>query len=430
MRIRLNRTSVFSLLAVFISAPTFALTMEEAFRAALEKNELVKQSAEQVVQADERIAQVRGGLFPEISLNALHLIQPLVNEQFREFSPPNQTTANLSVKQPIFRGLREFAGLRQQGDLLVAQEAIRRVTIQRLYQDVAANYMNVLTLEADSINLKEQLDISEKRVGELRTRARRGESSQTELLSTLSSHAATQAEIRLLKGQLQVARDILQSLTGLPRDSKLVDPKLIPDGKKVVVDSLSEYLAQIEQRPDVQAAVAQREATGEGRAIARGVHFPVIDAVGNYYLRRPGFLKDLKWDISLQFSLPLFAGGATLAEVREAASRDKEAELELARIRRVAGDEIRTLHETVQARIEHLSILREAAEIEQKNVTVSQNDFRRGLIRNIDVQLALGAYRATRRSLDQAHFAAQMDLLKLEVAAGLKPQGLNSGNTQ
>jgi outer membrane protein len=411
------------------AAPSAAVSLNDAFLAALEKNETVRQTGEQVVQADERIARLKGGLFPELSLNASRLFQPAPNDLFREFSPPQQSTVNLTVTQPIFRGLREFAGLRQQKRLMQAQEFVQKQATQRLFQEVASNYLNVLTLEQDLRNLQEQIDIYERRVEEIRARTRRGESSTSELLSTQATRNSLLAETRLVKGQLHSARETFFSLTGKDRAASLKDPELIPGAstgksevKKVVVDKVEEYLSRIEMRPDVQSAVAQRDAADEGIAISRGAHLPVIDAVGNYYLERPGFLRDLDWDFTVRFSLPLFSGGATQAQVRESASRYREAELELARVRRLSEEEIRTLHEALQARLEHLSLLRESVELAEKNVSISQSEYRRGLVRSIDVQAALAEYRMIRRSLDQARFAAQMDLLRLDVAAGLRPE--------
>src|SRR5690349_21219691 len=92
-----------------------ALTLDEAFSAALAKSESAQQGTERINQADDRIDRIRGSLFPEFSFNTNHLIQPAPEDPIaRQFSPSNQTTANLTLTQPIFRGLREFAGMRQQ----------------------------------------------------------------------------------------------------------------------------------------------------------------------------------------------------------------------------------------------------------------------------------------------------------------------------
>lgn len=397
-----------------------AIPMEQAFRAALERNETVRQSRERVVQAEERVAQVKGGIFPDLSFHATYVLQPTPRDPIAaEFSPPRQTTAQLSVVQPIFRGLREFAGLRQQKELVSAQEELQNQSVQRLYQEVAASYLRVLSLEQDVKNLEEQVGIYGRQVTELRRRTRRGESGVSELLATQATQKTIDAELRLARGQLEAAREELHSLTGLSRNADLTDPDLL---RRARGTSLESYLSRIESRPDLRAAIDQSEAAQEGISIAQGAHLPTVDVAGNYYLKRPGFLEDTKWDVAFRLTLPIFAGGSIQSEVREAASLDREAELELARLRRVADAEIRAYYKTFQSRLDHLKLLEESVRIAERNVSVSQREFRRGLVRNIDVQSALAEYRNARRALDQARFEAQLDYLKLEIAAGFLPE--------
>lgn len=397
-----------------------AVPMDQAFHSALEQSESVRQSQERVVQAQERVSQVKGGLFPDVSFNATYVLQPTPSDPIAaEFSPPRQTTAQFSLVQPVFRGLREFAGLRQQKELASAEEARRQQSLQRLYQDVASSYLNVLALEQDVKNLEEQVTIYASQVTELRRRTRRGESGTSELLATEATQKTIAAELRLVRGQLEGARENFHSLTGLSREAELRDPKLVGEGKNTKLES---YLGRIESRPDLRAALDQSEAAQEAIWVARGAHLPTIDVAGNYYLKRPGFLEDTKWDVAFRLTLPLFAGGTIQSEVREAASLDREAELELARLRRVAEAEIRAYYKTFRARVDHLALLKESVRIAERNVTVSQREFRRGLVRNIDVQSALAEYRNARRALDRSRFAAQLDFLNLEISAGFTPE--------
>lgn len=402
------------------------MSLDEAVQASLQRNELVRQGDEQVLQARERVGQSKGAILPSLSLNAAHLIQPEPDDPIaREFSPGQQTTAFLNLSQPVFRGFREFAGLRQQKRLLESQEAQRKQAALRVYQEVATAYLNVLTLEQDLRNLEEQAEIYDQRVSELRSRTRRGESSSSEYLSSQSTQGAVLAELRLVRGQVRIARETLASLTGQGRDARLADPAL---AQARGVQALPRYLESMDRRSDIESAQAQALAADESVSFARGAHWPTVDAVANYYLVRPGFLKENKWDVEIRFSLPIFSGGVTQSRVREAASARSAIELELARLRRLADQEIRSLHESLSARLEQVTHLRRSAELANQNVSVSQGDYRRGLVRNIDVQLALSEYRSVKRSLDQARFGAQLDLIRLELASGIRaPQNPQEG---
>jgi outer membrane protein len=405
--------------ALSASAVT-ATSLDDAFKSALTKSETLRQSDERYYQSDERVGQGWGGVLPNLSFQLTHQIQAQPeSEVAQQFSPQNQTTANFQVSQPLFKGLREFYGLSQLDSLRSAQESLKQSTRLRLFQDVSSNYLTILSLEQDAKNLREQSELYDKRVGELEARAKRGESNQSEVLSAQSTHSSLMAEIRLQEGQLEVARENFHFLTGLPRDSSLTDPAMI--AKLGGPQNLEKYIQRVEDRPDVKEAVHNYEAAREAVSVAWGAHWPEIDAVGNYYLTRPGFLQDVKWDVGLRLKVPLFEGGATHSKVREAISKRKEAELELEKTRRAALAEIRSLHQRLAARLDHMTRLKRSAELSRKNSQVVQRDYRRGLTRSIDVQLALTEFRVAQRSFDQARFTAQMDYLQLQAAAAMVP---------
>lgn len=374
-------------LLLLASAPAFAVTLDEAYTAALNRLEILRQSKERVVQAEERVRQARGGILPNVALNASHMIQPKLNDPLiASFFPERQTTISLGLTQPLFRGLREFAGLRMQKDLAAAQEENYRQATLNLYVDVATNVLSILSFERDLVNLREQADLYGKRVGELRN-----------------------------------ARETFTYLTGLPRDAGLTDPALL-GAKKAALKRPEDWFGDVEKRPDLKEAKLRLQAAEEDVSFAKGAHWPSLDLLGNYYFQRPeGVMEDLHWDVTFRLTFPLFEGGATQSKVREAASRRLEAELQLASQRRVAEQEIRSYFESAEARLDQIEALENAADLADRNSQVMQRDYRRGLARNIDVQQALTELRVARRALDQARFSAQLDYLRLRLAAARPP---------
>lgn len=401
---------------VLSSKPATAATLQEAFQSALQKNETVGLNNQRVIQAQERVSQVKGGLFPQLALNATHLMQPRPSDPVaREFFPDKQTTINLSANQVLFRGLREFAGLRQQKDLVSSQEEIRNLALVQLYEEVAVAYLSVLTLERDLKNLDVQVKLYEERVGELQTRARRGESNANEVLAAQSTEAALRAEAQLSRGQLTMAREKFAFITGLSAQEVLNDPNLAGSAK---VAPLAEYLKRVEERHDIKAAREQFSAMEEEVSIAKGAHWPSLDLTGNYYFKRPeGFTEDLNWDLQFRLTLPLFEGGSTQSKVREAASKRMGADLNLTRLRRQANQEITSYYDIFQTRQKQVEALKKSTALAEKNYQVMQRDYRRGLARNIDVQAALTDFRTATRTLDQAMFAVQLDLIRLQIAS-------------
>lgn len=397
-----------------------AITLDDALRSAIQKNESAGQSEEQLKQARERVSQATGAILPSLFFNANHQIQAKPKDPLAQaFSPEKQTTANFTLTQPIFRGFREFAGRAQRKDLLAAEEQRRVNTIVALYENVAASYLEVLATEQDLRNLNQQLALYKDRVKELQARIRRGESRSTEALTAQSTEAALEAEFRLVEAKLKTARENFSLLTALPADSALTELKA-----NSRLRPLAEYLGRVEERPDLKEAKKRVEASEEEVTVFRGAHWPTVDAVGNYYLKRPAAFRDIDWDVQFRLSLPIFEGGTRVSETREASSRLRESELNLSLRRREAEAGIRSLHHSLETREEQLTALKRASELAEKNYDVLLKESRRGLSRSLDVQIALTDFRASRRNYDQARYAHQLDLLRLENAAAFFPTAM------
>lgn len=411
---------MFFLLALFITPAVHAVNLDQAVQSSLQKNEVVGQSRAQLNQAEELYKQVRGSILPTLSLNGSYLIQPEVSDPIAaEFFPDRQTTANFTLTQPLFRGLREFAGMRRQNRLLLAQKQVHLSDLMSLYQRVAESYMNVLALEQDLRNIEAQRKIYQSRVNDLKARGRRGESSANEAYQAESTMAALDADFHIQNGLLRTARENFAFLTGLPAGVKLDD---IPEGDVFTLKPLEEYIGKIEDRPDVKGLMERSEASEEDVRIAKGAHWPTADVTGNYYLIRPeGFTEDLKWDVMFKVSIPLYEGGVTQSQVRQAASKRAETQLALSEVRRKAESEVKSLHDSLKVRNDQIKYLKLSSDLAEKNYKFLLNNSRRGLSRSTDVQLGLTEYRVAKRAYDAARYQAQMERIRLDLATAQIP---------
>lgn len=414
------------LLCHFFAASSWALSLDEALQSALQKNGMVAIGREQVLQAEEHVTQSKSAIYPSLSLNSTYLLQPEATDPaLRTLFPAEQTITNFSLNQPLFRGFREFAAMRQRKQLLSAQKKDRLTAMVKLYEEVATSFLDVLTLEQDLKNLNEQRGIYARRVKDLQARTRRGESSSTEGLTAQSTAAALDAEIQLNQARLKTARENFAFLTALPVNTALTDHE--PADKKAAGSllPLNQYLERIEERPDVQSAKARSQASEEDVSIARGGHWPSADATANYYLQRPGsYPSQQNWDLQLRLTLPIFEGGLRQSQVREALSLRRESEIRLQELRRQLTAEIRSRYESFKMRDDQLRALKLSSDLAEKNYQVLLRESRRGLSRSIDVQLALTEYRSSRRTYDQVRYSSRLDRIRLETAAAIFPQSL------
>lgn len=409
---------------LFFAFPSWSIDLDQAVQSTLQKNESVGQSQLQLQQVSEQQNQAKSLIYPSVKLNGTYFVQPPVNDPVaKDFFPEKQSTVNLNLTQPLFRGFRELATVRRQKNLYSAQEQIHFKNRIQLYQEVAQSYMQVLALSQDLRNVEAQKTIYQGRIKDLQARTRRGESSSTETLTAQSTAAALDAEFQILNANLRMARENFSYLTGLGLDVELSD---IEDAQQIVqLKTLEDYLGRIDERPDIKTAKEQLQASEEDISIAKGGHWPTADLVGNYYLVRPdGYLKDSKWDAQLQVSIPIFEGGLRQSQVREAAMKRGASELEVHRLRRQSTAEIKSLYESVRLRVDQLKALERSSDLAEKNYQVLLRDSKKGLSRSIDVQLGLTEYRVAKRAYDQARYQAKLERIRLDLAAAILPEVL------
>jgi outer membrane protein len=402
-----------ALVAISLFAPAAsALTLDDYFAAAMARSEVVATQAELIRQAEERYRQAESARLPTVSgVGAYGWQDPVPAGQQTTSSTPNrQRLAKVMATQPLFRGFREFAALRQTQALIGAQTFDYRHARVQLFQDVSENFYTVLTLA-------EQIEQNRKRERELNERVRIGRSRIGEVLSVQSAISTLRAQTEQLRGQLHAAREVFAFLSGLDAATALRDTEALPS----VLEPLDEYLARLALRPDVQAAEARTTAALENVEVARGARLPSLDLTTNRYLERTGSLQDSSWDVQIALNIPLYSGGLYQSRVREAESLRTQAELGVSRARRLAEQEIRSVYQSVDFDRAQLEALTTATETARKNYETQQRDYRLGLVTNLDVLQALTAYQENLRALDRARFAAKLDYLRLQAAAARRP---------
>lgn len=407
------------LFVFFVSLSAHAsFTLEDCYQAALKRSETVAFQDAEIDQAEERYSQAKGSFLPRLDGIATYQRLPKPNGQETAFTRSERPEVRINATQAVFRGFREFAGIRKTRLDVVAQENRRQAAANTLYRDVAENFYTVLSLEQDLRNLETELSLSRKRVDELQERRRIGRSRRSEVLSFESTVATLESQATQVSAQIAAAREAFAFLTGFERTASLADTEPM----NVKLDGLDKYLERLDDRPDIQALIKDRDSADESISIARGQHLPSIDLGANYYLKRVGVLETQKWDFLATLTVPIFAGGAVQSQVRQAASQLRQSELDLSLSRKRAEQEVRSFHYYVQNDKTQLESLKRAAELAERNYDEQSKEYRLGLVTNLDVLQALNASQDTRRAYDRVRYQLKLDVARLETAVALRPR--------
>ena len=398
---------------------TEALTLDEYFAAALKRSEVVATQGELIRQAEEHYTQAHSALRPTVNGVASYTRQDPVpaGDLGNSTSPNRQSLAKLTVTQPLFRGFREFAALRQTQALLGAQNEDYRGARTQLFKDVAQNFYTVLSIEQDLKNLDEEISQNVDREKELNWRVRIGRSRIGEVLSVQSAISTLRAQVEQLQGQFSAAREAFAFLSGLAPTTPLRDTEDLP----LHLEPLDAYLARLEMRPDVKASRQRLSAAQENTTMARGAHLPSLDLNANRYLERTGNLRDSAWDVGIALTVPIYAGGLLQSKVSEAVSQRTQAELSASQVSRQAEQEIRSAYQSLVFDGSQLDAVEKATAAARKNYEAQRRDYRLGLVTNLDVLQALTAFQQNQQALDRARYTAKLDYLRLEAAADRRP---------
>ena len=394
-----------------------AINLHDAYIAALKRSEIIASQDRQVQIAEERYSQARGNILPSLSFNASYTLQDRPTDPLATaFFPREQTEAKLTARQPLFRGLREFAALNQSHHLMDAEGFAKENAARLLYNDVAKSYHAVLAAEENLHNISDQLKLYDERIEELSKRVRSGTSSETDLLALQSSRASVQSQYENAKANVSSAREVFAFFTAYSSTVQLTPISVSQTAPKAI----EEYLKGIEKRPDILDLVERSEAADSQVTVAKGAHAPTIDLFGNYYFKRQSDVyKGIDWDVQAALSFPIFSGGTTVAQVSEAVLQREKAELELARQRRQTIQQIRILHSDYVSGLESIAALEKSLQLAEKNYQLLNRDFHRGLARNLDVLQALISAHEIRRELLKARFIARDKWVELHIASGL-----------
>ena len=405
-------------------AETAGFTLEDTFNAAVHKTESVPIQQSLTQQAEERYNQVNGSILPSVNLTATYLRQQVPASAASSGSisnsfAPDQKNVTLGLTQPLFRGFREFAGLRQAKYLLTSQENSAQSAKLTVFTNVAQAFYGVLAAEQDIRTLKSELDVLSKRVSELQIRVKIGRSRYGELLTAQSEVATILAQVDAARATLDQALETFTFVTGLPADTSLVDHR---DNLPSSLPAMETFVSQLDQRPDLKAQQDLLKSSEENVNIAKGAHLPSLNLIADYYPVRAGFLQDVKWDVGLNLAFPIYQGGVIQSQVRQAAEIREQTDLQLSLARRSDQTQIETFYKATASGIQQVQYLQDAVAILDKTYNVDKRDYEHGLVQNLDVLTALSSLYDSQRNLDRTKYQVKFSYASLLAAVGKIPQ--------
>ncbi len=399
-------------------------TLEDAYRAALSTNEYVKIAEEGVSQSGNVVDQAWSYLYPRLTARGAYTrfneTLPPEGDDFL-FQPLEQFQAALVLTQPLYTGGRTLAALRTAKKMQEASRDSLSVTKQDILFRVSEAYFGVLKAQKSveiSLNSLKRME-NHKLVTEREAATRKSKANASALLR--ANTLVSQARINLVRAQdgLKIAREKLGLLTGIPTDAIIAEPPPLDQP----VENLEGLKASaLQNRDDYSGSKANVSIAAENVTIVQGGHYPQLyaEAGMQYQDSRPALITDASgYYGGLRLQIPIFEGGLMKAEVSEARSKARQAELASDFLRKSIESDVHEAYvdfQTVTAVLETAKLQMEYA---KGNFDAVEGLFSEGLLASLSLIDAEQALTAAEREVMNTTYDRQVAILRLQKSIGI-----------
>jgi len=405
------------LLAVAAVNAQETLSLDDALRLALQNNGLARAALAETDAADARLTAARANLYPSIDLSS---------STTRTRIEGGGATADTTQRQNGFglewllldNGQRELR-IRQSSRTAEATRQNTRDTLRRVLFQTARAYYEVL-------RRKELLQVANTAVRRAETllevakaQAEVGAAPQKDVLQAEADLANARVQQIQARNALRLAETDLKRLIGWEAQKPLPD-LTAPDAPPTPDPALSvEQLWQRArlQRPDLRDAELRLQISRLGLDAAR------LNSLLRLQISARGFREyepnsRTQGSISIVASYPLFDGGLTRANLREAEASLQSAQFRLQQAERDAYAEVESALLSIREASERLEASRVAVAAAQRNFDAAQESLREGVGTIVEVLTAQLALITAETNLVQATYDAAVAELQLRLATG------------
>jgi outer membrane protein len=424
------------LLGLALTAPTVSANeLMRVYDLAVQNDPEIAAAAHQRDAGLQSLPVARAALLPKISANYGYSKQKeegtegfggLPEQPFSRDGTNDATTVTLN--QAVF----DWAAIqtwRQAGDQAALAELGYRSAQQGLVLRLADAYFGVLSAsdklrstEAENKAVGRQLEQAKKRFEV-------GLSAITDVQEAQARYDLTVAQEIAARQALESAREGLATVIG-QSPQKLVHlqenlPLPAPDPANV-----DQWVnGARDNNLDLLAARLNVEIAAKGVGIARARHYPTVGAQAQYQDASADgsrFSGDFETEsYGFQVNVPIFAGGATQAGVRSAASTHEQRKAEYEATKRQVDKLTRDAYQGVIAGAATVKAYKQAVVSSTTALEASETGLQVGARTAVDVLNAQQQLYAAERIYSQSRYDYLLNVLRLKAAAGrLGPQDL------
>lgn len=268
---------------------------------------------------------------------------PTVSDDYRS---PRRAT--LSVQQPLYRGGRTVAGVRQARNQIAAGQAVLTAIEQSVLLAAATAYMNVVRDQAVLELSLGNVEVLRRQLEATQDRFRVGEITKTDVAQAEARLAQAIAGRVQAESDLQASRAVFATIVGrAPGELEANGPiEDLPDSRKAAVE-----LAAV-NNPEVIAAIRTAEAAIAGIDVVRGELRPTLSLDATLTSSEDTAARNVRSEAAeatVNLTMPLYQAGAVYSRVRQQKHTANQRRIEIQQERRDAVENATQAWEAWQA---------------------------------------------------------------------------------
>jgi len=418
-----------ALLALLLSLPCTArpasLGLADIYSRALQNDPRVVIAQERLEQSRAQRDMARGAMLPQASA----LAQVSANEVNFDDAPGTRDSFggerySLQVRQMLFNW-RSISARARAASLVDQREAELMDIMSELSVNVAERYFNVLLADDNVALLEAEFNLLTQQVKETDALFERRLVAMTEQLEVRARSDQVRSDLIDARNNAALAREDLTALIGIDVAAHGMLGPLREDYQ--LPTQLYDMEHWVEQALANNALLASRrdaaEAARKGVTEQRGSYMPTVDLIMNAQRTDLGFdnLQSPRRDnqfIGIDINVPLFAGGANRARVREAQSGYRIALEEEEATRRDVVRRVRGAWLTTEASHERIQAAKRSLQSATVSYEAARKSFSLGISRAADVIAALHFRTRAERDYRQALYTYLVGWLNLHHQGG------------
>ena len=416
------------MLVSLVSQPAPSADLVSIYREAQKADAVYAGARASYLAGQERLPQGLAGILPAVTLSA----NTQYNDrdlQFRGAAPAssarfNSSGLNINATQPLFR-LQNWITYEQAKNQVSQAEAIFLQTAQELIVRVAQAYFDVLLAQDNIALAAAQKAAFSEQLAQAKRNFEVGTATITDAHDAQARHdLAVSLEIAA-QNDLEIRKQALRQITGrLPPELAKLSGRFTPVLPNP--NSMDNWVEQaMASSLQVKAAQAALDIAAQDVSKSRSGHLPTLDAVASYadassgsgIQGGAGFDSTTKY-IGLQLALPLYLGGLTTSQIREALARQDKAAQDLENTKRTVALSTRSAFLGVTNGVAQIKALEAALISSRSSLDSTKLGQEVGVRTQVDVLNATQQLISTRRDHAQAIYAYAVNVLKLKAAAG------------